>query len=375
MNLPLDRNIRVAVLGCGHWGGNYIRVFNELAGCEVVAVCDQRPQRLQVFEAACPDALFTTDIDEILNADIDAVVVATQASTHFVLARRCLDANKHLLIEKPLTTVSEHALELTEQARERGVTLMVGHTFVYNPAVQRLKRYASDGELGEIYYLYSQRTNLGPIRSDVNALWDLASHDISIFNYLLDDVPEWVSAVGARVLRNEREDVGFVSLGYSDGVVGHVHVSWADPNKAREMVVVGSEKRARFNDLDGLEKIRLYEKSVRAVPDGLQTFGEAHFEMRDGPIVSPSVPTAEPLKNQCSHFLDCVVTGRRPITAGAEGEDVIHVLEAIDRSLAQQGGKVAVLSPRAGVQQKRQIAAAQTIITGEKVNGYHGAVR
>ncbi len=373
MELRPHRNLRVAVLGCGYWGGNYIRVFSELAGSEVAAVCDQRPQRLQAFEAARPGALYTTDIDEVLKTDVDAIVIATQASTHFELARRCLDAGKHLLVEKPLTTVSGHALELTERAHQQGLTLMVGHTFVYNPALQRLKRYAADGELGDIYYLYSRRTNLGPIRNDVNALWDLASHDISIFNHLLDDVPEWVSAVGACVLRNDREDVGFLSLGYSAGIVGHIHVSWADPNKAREIVVVGSEKRARFDDLDGVEKIRLFEKSIKAVPDGPRTFGEAHFEMRDGPIVSPSVPTAEPLKNQCSHFLDCVVQGRRPISSGVEGEDVIHVLEAVDRSLAQQGGSVAVRSRRAGGQKQRRQTAARTIITGEHVDGYHRA--
>ena len=369
-----NRNLRIAVLGCGYWGGNYIRVFNELAGSEVAAVCDQRPQRLKAFQDVCPDALFTTDLDEVLRADVDAIVIAVQASAHFELARKCLDAGKHVLVEKPLTTVAEQAHELTEQADGRGLTLMVGHTFIFNAAVQRLKRYASEGELGDIYYLYSKRTNLGPIRSDVNALWDLASHDISIFNHLLDDVPEWVSAVGSCVLRNDREDVGFLSLGYSNGIVGHIHVSWADPNKARELVIVGSEKRALFNDLEGVEKIRLFEKSVRAVSDSPQTFGEAHFEMRDGPIVSPSLPTAEPLKSQCSHFLDCIALGRRSISSGVEGEDVIHVLEAVDRSLAEHGGSVAVRSPRAGAGNRNSLAVARPIATGGYVDGYRRAV-
>jgi predicted dehydrogenase len=218
---------------------------------------------------------------------------------------------------------------------------MVGHTFIYNPAVRKVKEYVSDAP-DQVYYLHACRTNLGPIRRDVNALWDLATHDIAIFNYLLDGVPEWVSAVGARVLRNGREDVGFISLGYPDRILGHIHVSWADPNKAREIVVVCSDKRIVFNDLSGMEQVRVFEKGIRPVTTEPMSYGEYRLQIRDGDILSPKIEVSEPLKNQCRHFLECVETGKRPLTSGREGIDVLRVLKAMDRSVALQGTQVEV---------------------------------
>lgn len=334
----------IAIIGCGYWGINYVRVFSELPESRVVVVCDQRADRLQEVGRRFPGVQLTTEVDDAVRLDgVDAAVICTEATSHYGVARRCLAAGRHVLAEKPMTTTVAEAEELIALAESKGVTLMVGHTFLYNSGVRKVKTYIEQAEVGRVYYLYARRTNLGPIRRDVNALWDLAPHDVSIFNYLMDSVPEWVSAVGAKVLRNSREDVGFISLGYRDGIVGHIHVSWADPNKVREVVVVGSDKRIVFNDLSALERVRVFEKGVTPTPDEAPSYGEYHFLMRDGDIISPRVEVSEPLKNQCSHFLECVTQGSCPLTDGWEGLEVVRVMEAIDRSLERQGTPVQVV--------------------------------
>jgi predicted dehydrogenase len=339
----MNEQLGVAILGCGYWGINYVRVFSELAEARVVTVCDERPERLKEVARRFPGTHLTTDADAAIRMDgVDAVVVCTNATTHHDVTGRCLAAGKHVLVEKPLTTLSTDADELIELADAQSCVLMVGHTFIYNGAIRKVKEFIEQGD-DRIYYLYSCRTNLGPIRKDVNALWDLAPHDIAIFNFLLDSRPEWVSAVGAKVLRNCREDVGFISLGYPDGVVGHVHVSWADPHKAREVVVVGSDRRIVFDDMNGVEQVRIFEKGVRVVETEPLTYGEYHFHIRDGDILSPRIEVGEPLKNQCRHFLECVTRGVKPVTGGREGQDVVRVLEAVDRSMALKGAPVEVV--------------------------------
>ncbi|MCL4862313.1 MAG: Gfo/Idh/MocA family oxidoreductase [Caldilineaceae bacterium] len=339
----MTNSIGIAVVGCGYWGVNYVRVFNELTDTDVVAICDQRTARLAEIGQRFPGAHQTDSLDYMLQLeDVDAVVVCTGATTHFEVASRCIAAGKHVLIEKPLTTRVEDAERLTTMADEAGVTLMVGHTFLYNPAVELLKEYLGRSDMGEIYYLYSSRTNLGPIRQDVNALWDLAPHDISIFNYLLDSTPLWVSAVGAKVLKNRREDVGFVSLGYPNNVVGNLHVSWADPNKVRQLVLVGSNRRIVFDDLNPLERVKIFEKGVSRVEPEAASYGEFQYRMRDGDISSPRVEASEPLKNQCQHFIKCIATAQRPRTDGRAGLEVVQVMTAIDRSIAQNGAPVSV---------------------------------
>jgi predicted dehydrogenase len=332
----------VAILGCGYWGINYVRVFSELADSRVVAVCDQRVDRLQELKRRLRGVHLTARADEaILRDGVEAVVVCTNATTHHAFTLQCLLAGKHVLVEKPLTTLSTDADELIALAESQSRVLMVGHTFVYNGGVRKVKEYMKQGT-DKVYYLYSCRTNLGPIRQDVNALWDLAPHDVAIFNYLLDSAPEWVSAIGVKVLRNCREDVGFISLGYPENVVGHIHVSWADPHKAREVVVVGSDRRIVFNDLNGVEQVRIFEKGVRPVDPEPLNFGEYPLHIRDGDILSPRIDVGEPLKNQCRHFLECVTRKIRPITGGREGQEVVRVLEAADRSLALKGAPVEI---------------------------------
>src|SRR3954453_3769340 len=265
-----------------------------MVGAYTAAVCDKSPERVDELRKRFPAVFATTDIDALLTCPaIDAVVICTEAASHFSLALRCLDAGKHVLVEKPLTTKVNEAQELTTFADSKRLTLMVGHTFVYNSAVRKLKEYVSEAP-DEVYYLHARRTNLGPVRRDVNALWDLATHDIAIFNYLLDKSPEWVSAVASRVLRNGREDVGFISLGYPNNLVGHIHVSWADPNKAREVEVVCSDKRIIFNDLSGLEQVRVFQKGIRPMVAEPANYGEYRLQIRDGDILSPKIEVSEP---------------------------------------------------------------------------------
>ncbi|HEY2547169.1 MAG TPA: Gfo/Idh/MocA family oxidoreductase [Candidatus Acidoferrum sp.] len=332
----------IAVIGCGYWGMNYVRVFSELVESRVVTVCDQSSERLKEVSRRFPGVYLTSQIDDaISHPGVDAVVVCTEATTHFSVTRRLLLAGRHTLVEKPLTTTSAEADKLIELAESNSTILMVGHTFVFNAGVRKVKEYVrKDG--GRVYYLYARRTNLGPIRRDVNALWDLAPHDIAIFNYLLDSTPLWVSAVGGKVLRNCRDDVGFISLGYPDNVLAHVHVSWADPDKAREVVVVKSDKRIVFNDLNGIEQVRVFEKGVSPVEQEPLNYGEFRFEIRDGDIISPRIEPVEPLKHQCRHFVECVRTGKRPISSGVEGRDVVRVLEAVNRSIECKGLQIEI---------------------------------
>lgn len=333
----------VAVIGCGHWGMNYLRVFRELPDIDHVVAVDSRPQRLKEIDAKFRGVTLYDSIDKALSdPHVDAVIVCTPAGSHYEVVKQCLAAGKPVLVEKPITTNTDQAVELIDMADDLGLTLLVGHTFLYNPAVRKVKSYIENGDLGKLYYLYARRTNLGPIREDVNALWDLATHDISIVQFLLDRPPTWVSAVGANVLKSSVADVGFFVLGYDDDVVAHVHVSWADPNKVRELVVVGSESRVVFDDLKVGEQVRVHEKGVSPLSsaDG-DPFG-LDLLIRDGDIISPKVEPSEPLKNQCLNFIECIKTGVRPTSDGTIGLSVVRTLEAIDQSLKMKGAPVEI---------------------------------
>jgi predicted dehydrogenase len=337
----MHNQLNIAVIGCGYWGGNYVRVFTEMPETTVVAVCDQLPQNLEKIRKRFTGIRLTTSLDEVLSMDeVDAVVIATNATTHHAIARQCIEAGKHILLEKPMTTVASEAEDLMSLAEARGITLMIGHIYLYNSCIRAIKSYIDEARIGHPYYLYTRRTNLGPIRYDVNALWDLAPHDISIMNFLLGSTPEWVSAVGLKALRSGYEDVGFIALGYPNDIIGHIHVSWADPDKVREVVVVGSESRIVFNDLNPLEPVRIFEKGV-VISEPL-SYGEHHFSIRDGSIISPNISVSEPLKEQCYHFLSCVSDGATPLTDGLNGLEVVRVMEAVGHSIESKGMPVGV---------------------------------
>jgi len=334
--------IKIGIIGCGHWGPNYIRNFSQIKKSEVVVCCDLLKKNLNNLKNHFSSVEMTQDHMEVVkNRDLDAVVISTPAQTHYKIAKDALANNKHVLIEKPLTLKYEHSRRLVDLARVKKKILMVGHTFLFNPAVRKLKQYIKKGELGKVYYLHATRTHLGLIRNDVNASWDLVPHDISIFSYLLDKMPVSVSALGGSFLKQRKEDVVFINLVYPDGIIANVHASWADSNKVRETQVIGSRARVVFDDLNNLEKIKLYKKGVsveRTYPD----FGEFQFMLRDGDIISPKIELSEPLKNQCLEFLNCIEKKKTPLTDGENGAEVVKVMCAVEKSLKQKGRPVKV---------------------------------
>ncbi len=334
----------VAVIGCGKWGINYVRIFEEIPTARVDWIFDRDEASMRKAIQRFPTVKAAKTIGEVLgSSEVTAVVVATPAAGHYETVKMCLEAGKHVLVEKPVTLSIDDTERLILLAESAGKILMVGHTFLFNPGVRKLKECVTNDSFGRMYYLHATRTNMGPIRQDVNALWDLATHDVAIFNYVLERSPEWVSVTGVRLFDNEREDVGFMTLGYSDGVIGNIHVSWADPYKVREVVAVGSRRRVVFNDLESVERVKVFDKGVqREVADG--SYGEFRLNMREGDISSPRVENSEPLKEQCQHFLECVAGGVRPISDGTTGLDVIRVMLAADRSLKLQGAPVRVTS-------------------------------
>ncbi|HVF91328.1 MAG TPA: Gfo/Idh/MocA family oxidoreductase [Blastocatellia bacterium] len=335
--------IKLAIIGCGYWGINYVRVFSEIPDVCVKIACDQNPERLQVIRERYPliDARESWE-ETVSDREIDAVVIAAPARDHYLLSRGSLSNGKHVLVEKPLASDVSQAEALVREAKESGRILMVGHTFLYNAGIRKMKELMSSDSFGRIHYLHATRTNMGPIRRDVNVVWDLASHDIAIFNYLLDAEPIWVSAVGSRVFSPEREDVGFVALNYPRGVIASIHTSWLDPNKVREVVVVGSQRRIVFDDLKNLERVRIFEKGVGPAEMEADSFGEFRLLVRDGDIISPWIEPSEPLRNLALHFLECVRGESRPITDAVNGLSVVRVLAAIDKSLAERGAPVNV---------------------------------
>jgi predicted dehydrogenase len=274
--------------------------------------------------------------------DVDAVVIATPASTHEGIVRESLDHGRHVLVEKPMALHAAGCESLCDLADAAGRLLMVGYTFLYNAGVRKMKDVMTPDLFGQTYYLHATRTNLGPIRQDVNAAWDLAPHDIAIFNYLLDEQPLWASAIGTSVLKNSRADIAFATLGYKNDVIGNIHVSWADPNKVREVVAVGSRRRVVFDDLNDAERVRVYERGVaagEAIPD---SYGEFKLLVRDGDIISPKVVPSEPLKNQCLDFVQAIAGGTPPTVGGRFGIGVVRTLTAIDASMNARGAAVEV---------------------------------
>jgi len=339
----INSSVRLALVGYGYWGPNYARVFNELPESTLSAICEINPERLGHALLRYPKVEGYTDVKELLRRrDIDAIVLSTPASTHFELVRSTLETGRHVLVEKPMALTTEQCEKLCELAERTRCVLMVGYTFLYNAGIRKLKECMETTDFGCVYYLHATRTNLGPIRQDVNAIWDLAPHDIAIFNYLLNQQPKWVSAVGTCVLRNTREDVGFVTLGYANNVIGNIHVSWADPNKVREVVVVGSRRRVVFDDLNNLERVRIFERGVSVGESIAESYGEFKLLVRDGDIISPKIEPSEPLKNQCTDFIAAITRNKRPLSDCHVGYQVVRTLVAAEASMREHGVAKAV---------------------------------
>ena len=336
--------VGIGLVGCGRWGLNYLRAFSEIEGCRVVAACDLSAARLHEAERRAAGLRTGTDVGTLLAAsDVDAVVIATDATRHYEVARAALEAGKDCLVEKPLTTDADQARELRDLAGRKSRLLMVGHVFRYNPGINHLQKVIGSGALGQLEYLTFTRTNLGPIRSDVNVVWDLMTHDVSILLHFLNQVPAWVSAQGASFLSSRCEDVAFATLGFDGGVVANIRASWLDPRKVREITVVGSGKMAFFNDLETQEPVRIFDKGAMREPS-YESFGEFKLVTRTGDVVSPAIPAGEPLKNQCQHFLRSVMTRQPVLSDGNDGLRVVEVIVAINQSIAQRGAPILLRS-------------------------------
>lgn len=339
------KKINIGIIGCGHWGPNFVRNFNRIKDTFVKYVCDLNPDKLAYMRKLYPCVISIRDYAHILNdPDIDAVVIATPANTHYRLSKESLLHNKNVLVEKPMALKINEAKELINAAEHNKKILMVGHTFKFNPSINKLRWLVQTKRLGKIFYIYSRRTNLGPLRKDVNAMWDLAPHDISIISYLLNSQPIDVTARGKKFLEHNLEDVIFMTLTYPRNVFVHVHVSWLDPRKVREIIVVGSKKMAIFDDLDTKEPVKVYDKTVvkKHFRQNYNTFREFQMIVKEGPTTTPRVIFKEPLSIECEHFIRCIKRNTIPLTDGKDGLSVLEALIAIQKSLANNGACISI---------------------------------
>ena len=331
--------VTVAVIGGGGWGKNHVRNFHQIGSCRLKTICDLDEQVLARHRAACEGVETTTRSDDVFgDAKIDAVVIATDARSHFALAKAALEAGKHVFVEKPMTLAPADAQALVNLADGAGKVLMVGHLLEYHPCVLQLKDLVDGGRMGGLRYMYCQRVNLGVIRKDENAWWSLAPHDVSVILFLFGAEPVTITAQGQAYLQKGVEDVVFAQLKFADGRMAHIHVSWFDPHKIRKMTLVGAEKMATFDDMDPAEKIRIYDKGVEAA--GTVVGYEQSLSLRTGDILIPRTPGGEPLRAECLHFLECVEKGQAPRSDGRDGLRVVRVLDAGQRSLAAAGAPI-----------------------------------
>ncbi|MFH2051603.1 MAG: Gfo/Idh/MocA family oxidoreductase [bacterium] len=331
--------VNVGVIGCGYWGPNLIRNFNSLQGANLKTIADLDEKRLHQVGLLYPNTHKTTDHREIIeDPEIQAVVVATPMSTHFPLGSQVLEAGKHLFLEKPMATNSDDCRALNRLAAARGVKVMIGHTFVYTPAVRKIKALMDSGELGDVYYVNISRVNLGIFQQDANVVWDLAPHDVAMLNYLFRAHPVSVSANGRCYVQRDKgiEDVAFVTLEYPGHRLAHIHVSWLDPNKIRNCTFVGSRKMLVYDDVSPSEKIRVYDKGVDVQPH-YHDYGEFQLLYRSGDIFVPRIDTVEPLKIETDSFLKVVSGQEENLSSGEEGLRVVQVLEGACRSIAEDG--------------------------------------
>lgn len=333
----MDR-IRIGVIGCGYWGPNLVRNFSSLSRSTVLRIADLNKGRLDYMSELYPAIETTQNADNIIKADdIDVVCIATPIATHYKFAFQALEQKKHVLIEKPFVRTSKEAIDLIKKAKSLKRVLMVDHTFIYSKPVREVKKMIAEGILGKILCLYSVRVNLGLFRKDINVVWDLAPHDISIANYLLDQKPQSISVTGRKSAGSHVEDVAFASLIYPNDVLFHLHMSWLDPRKIRQITIIGDKKMVVYDDLNPNEPLKIFDKGVET-PPYYDSFGEFKMIYRQGDIVSPHIAPSEPLRNLCEHFLNCIANGTEPLTGGIEGLEITRVLESAQTSV-ETGGK------------------------------------
>ena len=331
--------VRVGVVGLGAWGWNVARNFADLKDCQLVSCCDADPRRLVAAKKAWPSVNTASTFDEMLQDSIEAVVISSPAVTHHELAKKALLADRDVFVEKPFTLSVRHAEELCELSESRKRVLMVGHLLEYHPVVRRLKSMILSRELGDLYYIYTQRVNLGRIRGDENALWSFAPHDISQILYLLEMEPIDVSVRGQSFIQDGIEDVVFLSLFFENRIMAHIHLSWLDPHKVRKTTIVGANKMVVFDDSEASEKLRIYNNHAQL--PSVRSYGDS-IQVRFGDILIPRVDMTEPLKLECQHFIECVKARTTPLSDGQDGLRVIRILEAAQRSMEHDGVPVRI---------------------------------
>jgi predicted dehydrogenase len=337
--------IAVGVVGCGYWGPNLLRNFKALPGCRVKAICDASEERLAHMRNLYPDVEGVKDFDHLLNGvGLEAVIIATPVRHHYSLAKASLLAGKHALIEKPMAASSAECEELIQIAKSNGLVLMIGHTFLYSTPVQKITEIVGAGDIGEIRYISSRRLNLGLFQKDINVAWDLAPHDISIILHVLGEMPQTVNCQGNAHVTPGVEDVTNISLSFKHKRFATIQSSWLEPRKVREMTIVGTRRMIVYDDLQPLEKIRIYDVRVERPPH-YDTFADFHYSYHYGDSYIPHIRQEEPLKVECQHFLDCIEGGLDPLTSGEDGLELVRILEAASQSLKDRGAPVALARP------------------------------
>jgi predicted dehydrogenase len=327
--------IDIAVVGAGAWGKNHIRVFSEIPNVRLKYVCDSDPSKLSSLQTAYPQTKMVENLKPILeDPEVRGVVLASSALSHYPLAKEALLADKDVLVEKPMALNTRDAEEMLEVSERKKRILMVGHLLLYHPVVDRLKEMVKVGELGRIYYIYTERVNLGIIRQDENALLSFAPHDLSIILHLVKEEPIIVSAHGESYIQKGIEDVVFVSLRFSDGIMANIHLSWLDPHKMRRITMVGSKKMVVFDDMEASEKLKIYDKGVRS--PSYDTYGD-YLSLRFGDITIPNIKMVEPLRAEAEHFIQCIESRKEPKTGGRDGLKVVSLLVAAQKSLKNGG--------------------------------------
>ena len=342
----MTRKLKVGVVGCGYWGPNLIRNFRSLPACQLKIMCDLSQKRLVHLKTLYPEVQRAMDYDHMLNGvELDAVVIATAVKSHYPMAKASLLAGKHTFIEKPMASSSEQCEELVEIAQKKGLVLMIGHTFLYSPAVRKIREIVDSGDIGGIRYICARRLNLGLFQEDINVAWDLAPHDISIILSVIGEQPITVNCRGSAHITQGIEDVTTMCLGFAKQRTAIIHSSWLDPRKVREMTIVGSKRMIVYDDVAPLEKIRIFDARVERPPH-YDTFGEFQYAYHYGDMYVPYIKQEEPLKTECQHFLDCIKHGTPPLTDGKQGLELVRILEASTRSLEKGGAPVELASAR-----------------------------
>lgn len=369
----MSHGLSIGVVGLGYWGPNLARNFNQLPGCEVRALCDLDSSRLGKIASLYPGVARFSSFEAMLqDVDLDAVAVATPVPHHYPVAKAALLAGKHVLVEKPFAASVAECEELIELAHRQGLTLMVGHTFLYSAPIQMIKKIIDSGELGEVRYINSQRLNLGLFQKDINVVWDLAPHDISIILHLLGRTPDFVNCQGNAHITPGVEDVSNLSMSFKSGQFATIQSSWLEPRKVRQMTIVGTQKMIVYDDIQPMEKIRIYDTRIERPPH-YDSFGEFHYSYHYGDSFLPYIEQSEPLRQMCQHFIDRILDGAPALSCGQRGLEVLRILEASSQSLKSNGAAVDVSGTQSRSLENAVTANGSTVAVDRKLNGHYAA--